>query len=58
MLVDEVSEEGVIARSEADAPEIDGNVIIAGDWELQSGDFIKVRITGSDEHDLFAEPLE
>ncbi len=58
VLVDEVGEEGVIARSEADAPEIDGNVIIAGDWELDPGDFIQVKITGSDEHDLFAEPVE
>ncbi|MEJ1354765.1 MAG: 30S ribosomal protein S12 methylthiotransferase RimO [Candidatus Sedimenticola sp. (ex Thyasira tokunagai)] len=58
VLVDEVGEEGVIARSEADAPEIDGNVIIEGDWELDPGDFIQVKITGSDEHDLFAEPVE
>ncbi|MES9855789.1 MAG: 30S ribosomal protein S12 methylthiotransferase RimO [Sedimenticola sp.] len=57
VLVDEVSEEAVIARSEADAPEIDGSVIIAGDWELDPGDFIQVRITGSDEHDLYAEPV-
>jgi ribosomal protein S12 methylthiotransferase len=58
VLVDEVTEEGVIARSAADAPEIDGNVFIDGDWDLEPGDFIQVRITGSDQHDLYAEPVE
>lgn len=58
VLVDEVSEQGVVARSEGDAPEIDGNVFIDGDWELTPGDFIRVKVTGSDEHDLFAKPVE
>jgi ribosomal protein S12 methylthiotransferase len=58
VLVDEVEESRVIARSAADAPEIDGRVIVDGSWELDPGDFIKVRITDTDEHDLFAQPLE
>ncbi|MCW8921729.1 MAG: 30S ribosomal protein S12 methylthiotransferase RimO [Sedimenticola sp.] len=57
VLVDGVTEEGVIARSGADAPEIDGNVLIAGGWDLEPGDFIEVEITGSDAHDLYAEPV-
>jgi len=57
VLVDEVLDEQVIARSRADAPEIDGAVIIDGAWELDPGDFIEVAITGGDEHDLFAEPF-
>ncbi|NBC49318.1 MAG: 30S ribosomal protein S12 methylthiotransferase RimO [Gammaproteobacteria bacterium] len=57
VLVDEVLEERVIARSHADAPEIDGAVIIDGAWELDPGDFIEVEITASDEHDLYAEPV-
>ena len=57
VLVDEVLEEQVIARSYADAPEIDGNVIIDGAWELDPGDFIEVEITASGEHDLAAEPV-
>ena len=33
-------------------------MIIDGDWEdVGPGDFIEVRVTGYDEHDLFAEPL-
>jgi len=58
VLVDGVTPEAVIARSAADAPDIDGNVIIDGGWDVEPGDFIEVTITGSDEHDLFAEPVE
>jgi ribosomal protein S12 methylthiotransferase len=55
VLVDEVHADHLVARSEADAPEIDGNVLIEGAWDIEPGDFIEVRITGAGEHDLFAE---
>lgn len=55
VLVDEVHADHLVARSEADAPEIDGNVLIEGAWDTEPGDFIEVRITGAGEHDLFAE---
>ena len=58
VLVDEVEESRVIARSAADAPEIDGCVIVDGAWDLDPGDFIRVRITAASDHDLFAQPLE
>lgn len=57
VLVDGVTEDAVIARSSADAPEIDGNVLIGGGWDLEPGDFVEVEITGSDAHDLYAEPV-
>ncbi|MCP3868872.1 MAG: 30S ribosomal protein S12 methylthiotransferase RimO [Gammaproteobacteria bacterium] len=57
VLVDEVSPQGVVARSAADAPEIDGRVLASGDWELASGDFIEVDITDATEHDLLAVPV-
>ncbi|MGB5831991.1 MAG: 30S ribosomal protein S12 methylthiotransferase RimO [Thiohalocapsa sp.] len=57
VLVDEVEENRVIARSHADAPEIDGTVIIDGAWEIEPGDFIEVQINASAEHDLFAQPV-
>ncbi|RFC38521.1 MAG: SSU ribosomal protein S12P methylthiotransferase [Candidatus Nitrotoga sp. LAW] len=57
VLVDEVDEEGAIARSSADAPEIDGLVYISNGQILKSGDFVNVRITDSDVHDLWAEAL-
>jgi ribosomal protein S12 methylthiotransferase len=57
VLVDEVGEDEVIARSYADAPEIDGEVIIAGAWELDPGDFIEVEVTDAGDHDLWAQPI-
>ena len=58
VLVDEVSEDAVFARSSADAPEIDGTVVMEGSWDLEPGDFIRVRIIDSGEHDLVAEPVD
>jgi ribosomal protein S12 methylthiotransferase len=56
-LVDAVDGELAIARSNADAPEIDGVVQIQNGMEfgLQPGQFIDVEILGSDEHDLYGE---
>jgi ribosomal protein S12 methylthiotransferase len=54
VLVDVVSDEGVIARSEADAPEIDGVVRVAGAKKLRPGDWADVEITSSDTYDLSA----
>jgi ribosomal protein S12 methylthiotransferase len=58
VLVDEVGEDQVIARSYGEAPEIDGVVIIPGAWELDPGDFIEVEVTDSGEHDLWGRPVE
>ena len=55
VMVDEVGEDGVIARSSADAPEIDGLVYIEGRSEAAPGDLLSVTVTGADEHDLVAE---
>ena len=54
VLVDDVDEDGYVARSAADAPEIDGLVYINGE-DLEVGEFVTVRITDSDEHDLWGE---
>jgi len=59
VLVDEIDdEEGVaIARSAADAPEIDGNVFIEGEGAaaLKVGEFVTVTIIDADDYDLYAE---
>ena len=55
VLVDSVDEEGAVARSSADAPEIDGLVYIDNGHDLKVGDLVGVRITDSDTHDLWAE---
>lgn len=56
MLVDEVDEEGIIARSIADAPEIDGVVYIDNPNRVavKAGQFIEVKITRADAYDLYA----
>jgi len=54
VLVDEAGKEGAIARSAADAPEIDGTVIIADGQKLRPGQFVDVVVESADEHDLHA----
>jgi ribosomal protein S12 methylthiotransferase len=56
VLVDAVESNEVIARSSADAPEIDGVVRIARAKGLRIGDFATVKVTGADAHDLTAIP--
>ena len=53
VLVDEANAEGIVARSAADAPEIDGNVFLEPNPEVQAGDFIQVKIHDADEYDLY-----
>ncbi len=52
---DEDGDIGATGRSQADAPEIDGNVFLRNvvDAALQPGDVVEVRIEDADEHDLF-----
>ena len=58
VLVEEVDEEGAVARSQADAPEIDGLVHIPNGEHLEVGEFARVRVTDCDVHDLYAEVIE
>ncbi len=56
VLIDSVEGEHAIARSSADAPEIDGVVHVSvDDYEIEAGDFIEVDVVRADEHDLFGE---
>ena len=54
VLVDEVRDGVALARSSADAPEIDGVVRIAKPGRLKAGDWAEVTVTASDAHDLRA----
>lgn len=56
MIEGRLPDEGVyIARTYMDAPDVDGYVFIQSDYNLDSGDFVKVEVTRSDEYDLIAE---
>jgi len=58
VIVDEVDEDGgATARSQADAPEIDGHVLLRDAGHLSAGDFASVLIEDADEHDLFGVPV-
>ena len=52
VLVDEVKDGHAVARSAADAPQIDGVVRIEQAGKLRVGDFADVRIVGADAYDL------
>ncbi|MGA2548786.1 MAG: 30S ribosomal protein S12 methylthiotransferase RimO [Burkholderiaceae bacterium] len=65
VLVDGVNRDGAVARSQGDAPEIDGNVFINPPESISQraryrekvrvGAFVKVRIGGADGHDLWGD---
>ncbi len=59
VLIDEVTADAIYARSAAEAPEIDGMVVIAPgeEFEILPGDWVEVKIIHADEHDLYAEVL-
>jgi len=58
VIVDEADEEGVIGRSQWDAPDIDGSVYLNGVARLAPGDIVEARVTHADEYDLWAEVVE
>jgi ribosomal protein S12 methylthiotransferase len=60
VIIDEVGEPdedgdvGATGRSQADAPEIDGQVFLRNvPASLRAGDFVQVEVEEADEHDLF-----
>ena len=55
VIVDEIDDQGIIGRTKADAPEVDGLVYIENlsGVPVKVGEFIKVTITHSDEYDLW-----
>lgn len=57
VLIDSVDEDGPIGRSSADAPEIDGNVFVNSEKTLSPGDMVKVKVTDSDEYDLYGDAI-
>jgi len=58
VIIDEVGEEGgATGRSQADAPEIDGEVFLRDAGHLSQGDIVRVEIEDADEHDLYGVPL-
>jgi ribosomal protein S12 methylthiotransferase len=57
VLVDEITDDNIIARSKSDAPEIDGLVYLPPTSGIKKGDFVTVTVTDSDDYDLYAEQV-
>ena len=55
VLVDELTAGSAVARSAAEAPDIDGQVIVEDPGDMRCGEFYTVQVTGSAEHDLWAK---
>lgn len=59
MIEGNLPDDGVyIARTYMDAPDVDGYVFVESGWNLESGDFITVKIVGARGYDLIGEVAE
>ncbi len=59
VIVDGVDAEGATCRTQADAPEIDGNLFIDDGFEgLKAGDIVNVRVDEASEYDLWGQLVE
>jgi ribosomal protein S12 methylthiotransferase len=47
-----------IARSQGEAPEVDGSILVHSRHPLTAGDFVLARVTAASEYDLMAEPVQ
>lgn len=48
-------EHAYIARTYMDCPGVDSNIFVMTDEELMTGDFVKVKVTGTNDYDLIGE---
>ena len=56
VLIDRIEGGYYVARSYRDAPEVDGEILIPiGDHKIKAGKFCNVKVSDSDEYDLYAE---
>jgi ribosomal protein S12 methylthiotransferase len=56
VIVDSVSPDSIVGRSQGDAPKIDGNVYLPIDMIVEPGDVLRARVEHADEYDLWADP--
>jgi ribosomal protein S12 methylthiotransferase len=57
VMIDQIGPDGIIGRSHADAPEIDGVVHVTTQKRLLPGHMVKVKVTSSDAYDLHGETI-
>ena len=56
VIVDEISKDFAVARSYANAPEIDGVIFLENPSGIEAGDMLDVKIKSSEDYDLYAGP--
>jgi ribosomal protein S12 methylthiotransferase len=56
VLIDRREDDYFIGRTEFDSPEVDQEVLISNEFELRTGEFYNIEITGSIDFDLFGIP--
>ncbi|MDH5731544.1 MAG: 30S ribosomal protein S12 methylthiotransferase RimO [Gammaproteobacteria bacterium] len=57
VMIDGAEDDHLLGRTRYDAPEVDGIVVINTQQNINAGEIVQVKITHSDEHDLWAELL-
>ena len=55
VIIDEVTGENIVGRTNGDAPEIDGVIYLSADTEVKVGDLVTARVRDADEYDLYGE---
>lgn len=66
VIIDDFNDGVFVCRSEFESPDVDGEILVRHDMSVMgpvdpyslTGEFMTVRITGADEYDLIAEPIE
>ncbi|WP_114418823.1 30S ribosomal protein S12 methylthiotransferase RimO [Marinospirillum perlucidum] len=58
VMIDEVGDDGAAARTQGDAPEIDGQLFLLGETQLKPGQRVEVEVTEADEHDLWGRLIQ
>jgi ribosomal protein S12 methylthiotransferase len=57
VLIDREEDGYFIGRTEFDSPEVDGEVLITSGEKLKTGNFYSIKITGSEDYDLYGTPV-
>ncbi|HAY44913.1 MAG TPA: 30S ribosomal protein S12 methylthiotransferase RimO [Gammaproteobacteria bacterium] len=57
VLIDQIGDDGAIGRSWADAPEIDGRVLLEDEFDHKPGDRVQAVVEEADTHDLWARSI-
>jgi ribosomal protein S12 methylthiotransferase len=55
VVIDRLEGDYFVGRTEFDSPEVDGEVLISSTQDLKIGNFYKVKITASEDFDLYGE---